>query len=91
MLFIPTPHKECCVVIEEKPEGPHNNDRNIKPAPEEHSMSRGAEAEGQAIPQRLHLDYRLNLLWYLTASLPPRLRLEGIEHFHPQALHRLYK
>lgn len=28
-----------------------------------------AEAEGQAISQRLHSDYRPNLLWYLTASL----------------------
>lgn len=37
-------------IEEEKTEGPHNNDRNIKPAPEEHSMSRGTEAEGQAIP-----------------------------------------
>ena len=71
MQFIPTPHNECCMCIhrEKKTEGPHNNDRNIKPALEEHSMSRGAEAEGQAIPQRLHSDYRLNLLWYLTASL----------------------
>lgn len=51
---------------------PHNNDRNIKPAWEEHSMSKGAEAEGQAIPQRLHSDYWLNLLWYLTASLTTR-------------------
>lgn len=57
------------VFIEEKTEGPPNNDRNIKPAPEEHSMSRGAEAEGQAVSQRLHSDYRPNLLWYLTASL----------------------
>lgn len=38
------------VVAEEKPEGPHNTDRNIKPAPEEHSMSGGQRLKGRPSP-----------------------------------------